>query len=140
MIEECAGHLAQRREIVNGFVKSSGLAFYQRDRESMARFPPHYGLEGRKSTGSKEPEEVADEAKLRHSVVKGLWFPILNNLTNLIMERRREVQEKSTALFFKVLNRFSQDFTLDFWREILSQIVLPLLEDIHLAVEIPNKK
>jgi hypothetical protein len=73
-------------------------------------------------------------------VVKGLWFPILNNLTNLIMERRREVQEKSTVLFFKVLNKFSSDFTLEFWREILSQIVLPLLEDIHLAVEIPNKK
>ena len=28
---------------------------------------------------------------------------------------------------------------LSFWKEILSQIVLPLLEDIHLAVEIPNK-
>jgi hypothetical protein len=51
LIEECAGHLAQRREIVTGFIKSSGMAFYQRDRESMARFPPHYGLEGRKSVG-----------------------------------------------------------------------------------------
>lgn len=64
----------------------------------------------------------------------------MNNLTNLIMEKRKEIQEKSSALFFKILNRYSSEFSLEFWREILSQIVLPLLEDIHLAVEIPNKK
>jgi hypothetical protein len=82
----------------------------------------------------------SEDLKVRHSVLKGLWFPILNNLTNLIMERRRDIQEKSSALFFKILNVYSGDFTLEFWREIMNQIVLPLLEDIHLAVEIPNKK
>lgn len=82
----------------------------------------------------------SEDLKVRHSVMKGLWFPILNNLTNLIMERRRDIQEKSSALFFKILNSYSADFNLDFWREIMNQIVLPLLEDIHLAVEIPNKK
>lgn len=71
--------------------------------------------------------------------MKGLWFPILNNLTNLIMEKRREIQEKSSSIFFKVFNEYGVDFSLEFWKEILSQIVLPLLEDIHLAVEIPNK-
>jgi hypothetical protein len=42
-------------------------------------------------------------------------------------------------VLFTILNDFSSDFTLDFWRELLSQLVLPLLEDIQLAVEIPNK-
>jgi hypothetical protein len=28
LLEECANHLASRREIVNGFIKSSGLSFY----------------------------------------------------------------------------------------------------------------
>lgn len=82
----------------------------------------------------------SEDLKVRHSVLKGLWFPILNNLTNLIMERRKDIQEKSSALFFKILNVYSADFNLEFWREIMNQIVLPLLEDIHLAVEIPNKK
>jgi hypothetical protein len=63
----------------------------------------------------------------------------MNNLTNLIMEKRREIQEKSSIIFFKVFNEYGTEFSLDFWKEILSQIVLPLLEDIHLAVEIPNK-
>ena len=52
--------------------------------------------------------------------MKGLWFPIMNNLTNLIMEKRKEIQEKSSALFFKILNRYSSEFSLEFWREILS--------------------
>lgn len=56
------------------------------------------------------------------------------------MEKRKDIQEKSSALFFKILNRYSADFSIDFWRDILNQIILPLLEDIHLAVEIPNKK
>jgi hypothetical protein len=72
--------------------------------------------------------------------MKGLWFPILTNLTNLIMEKRKEIQDKSFSVLFKIFNDYNTDFTLDFWREILSQIILPLLEDIHLAVEIPNKK
>jgi hypothetical protein len=102
----------------------------------MARFPHSYGL----SEAPKEDEMTPDEGKVRHSVLKGLWFPILNNLTVLIMERRRDVQEKSSALFFKLLNRYGHEFSLEFWREIFHQIILPLLEDIHLAVEIPNKK
>ena len=44
LIDECAGHLAQRKDIVNNFVKISGASFYQRDRENMMRFPPNYGF------------------------------------------------------------------------------------------------
>ena len=42
-------------------------------------------------------------------------------------------------MFFKIFNDYSSDFTEEFWKEVLHQIVLPVLEDIHLAVEIPNK-
>lgn len=124
----------------------NGMSFYQRDRESMQRYPPHYGIQ--RSPSKKEEQKSArgeydqqpDESKIKHSVMKGLWFPIMTNLTNLIMEKRKDIQEKSFAVFFKIFNDYNTDFTLDFWKEILSQIILPLLEDIHLAVEIPNKK
>jgi len=85
-------------------------------------------------------EETPDDAKIRHSVQKGLWFPILTNLTNLIMEKRKDIQEKAFNVLFRIMNDFNQDFNLEFWKEILNQIILPLLEDIHLAVEIPSKK
>jgi hypothetical protein len=94
------------------------------------------GIEGEITTAIGNSEDL----KVRHSVLKGLWFPILTNLTNLIMERRRDLQEKGSSLFFKILNHYTSDFDIEFWREILNQIVLPLLEDINLAVEIPNKK
>jgi len=56
------------------------------------------------------------------------------------MEKRKDIQDKAFTVLFSILNDYNQDFTLDFWKEILNQIILPLLEDIHLAVEIPNKK
>jgi hypothetical protein len=56
------------------------------------------------------------------------------------MEKRRDIQDRSSDIFFKVFNQYGSEFSFDFWKEILNQIVLPLLEDIHLAVEIPNKK
>lgn len=56
------------------------------------------------------------------------------------MERRKEIQDKSFAVFFKIFNEYSNSYSEEFWKELLSQIVLPLLEDILLAVEIPNKK
>jgi hypothetical protein len=64
-------------------------------------------------------EEQPDEPKIKHSVLKGLWFPILTNLTNLIMEKRKEIQDKSFQVFFKVFNDYSSDFTEEFWKEVL---------------------
>ena len=49
LIDECARHLSQRKDLVNSFIKLNGLAFYQRDRENMQRFPPHYSLQQIKS-------------------------------------------------------------------------------------------
>lgn len=43
----------------------------------------------------KKEEITPDESSIRHSVLKGLWFPILTNLANLVMEKRKGVQEKS---------------------------------------------
>lgn len=39
--------------------------------------------------------------------MKGLWFPILTNLTNLIMEKRKEIQEKAFFVLFKILNDYN---------------------------------
>jgi hypothetical protein len=154
LIEECARQLSLRKDLVTSFIKINGMSFYQRDKENMQRFPSHYTLQPVAKAFKEEtkseliPTSMSqteysiqpDEQRLKHSVLKGLWFPILNNLTNLIMEKRRDIQEKSSQIFFKIFHNYSADFSIEFWREILNQIVLPLLEDIHLAVEIPNKK
>ena len=131
----------------------NGINFYQRDRETMIRYPTHYSLSrsSSKEESKHQPsrsgisslllqEEQPDELRIRHSVQKGLWFPILTNLTNLIMEKRKDIQEKAFNVLFRIMNDYDQDFNLEFWKDILNQILLPLLEDIHLAVEIPNKK
>jgi len=75
--------------------------FYQKDRDNMQRFPQHYGLIKGSNSGRKEENKDSailltefsqpDEQRIKHSVLKGLWFPIMNNLTNLIMEKRREI-------------------------------------------------
>lgn len=74
----------------------NGISFYTRDKENMQRFPPpHYGAQ--KSTGSesarsaKSDNALPEDMQVRHSVLKGLWFPIMNNLTNLIMEKRKDI-------------------------------------------------
>lgn len=66
--------------------------------ENMQRYPPHYGLERppaslmfEEKKNSKD-ELNPDDKKIRHSVMKGLWFPILTNLTNLVMEKRKGIQ------------------------------------------------
>lgn len=81
------------------------MTFYQRDRENLQRYPPHYGIQRSPSKGKGEEAKSArgvagdsdqpDETKIKHSVMKGLWFPILTNLTNLIMEKRKDIQDKS---------------------------------------------
>jgi hypothetical protein len=73
-----------------------------------------------KSARGGDSESQPDESKIKHSVMKGLWFPILTNLTNLIMEKRKEIQEKSFSVLFKIFNEYNHDFNLEFWKEILS--------------------
>lgn len=104
LLEECAKNLFERKEIVQNCVKLSGINFYQRDKESMQRYPQHYGVRGKveevksargSSQGGLSAEDQPDDGRIKHSVQKGLWFPILTNLTNLIMEKRKDIQDKA---------------------------------------------
>ena len=96
--------------------------------EDMQRYPPHYGLQNipildgfkaEEVKGSKE-EQNPDEAKIRHSVMKGLWFPILTNLSNLVMEKRKIIKDKAFQVFFRIINTHNEEFTDEFWKEIFS--------------------
>ncbi len=88
-----------KKEITNNFIKMNGINFYQRDMENQQRYPLSFHIQAAgtkeeiKSARSSESEINAqpDESRIRHSVLKGLWFPIFSNLTNLIMEKRREI-------------------------------------------------
>mmetsp|Transcript_22235 Transcript_22235/g.16670 ORF Transcript_22235/g.16670 Transcript_22235/m.16670 type:complete len:109 (+) Transcript_22235:1414-1740(+) len=55
------------------------------------------------------------------------------------MDKRSDVKEKAFTLFFRLLEMNTKDFSEAFWKEIFSQIIYPLLEDIHLAASTPNK-
>jgi hypothetical protein len=39
------------------------------------------------------------------------------------------------SILFNILERAVVKNTVDFWRELLSHVFYPILEDIHLAVE-----
>lgn len=82
----------------------------------------------------------ASEDQVRLSTAKGLWFPILTNLTNLSMDKNLDNQTFSVEILFQVLQKGVEVFDLSFWREILSQVFLPILEDIDIAFENQNKK
>lgn len=60
-------------------MKMNGINFYQRDRETMIRYPAHYSLQkspskeeakvsGRSSNAHLMHEEQPDESRIRHSV------------------------------------------------------------------------
>jgi len=107
-----------------------GSTFYQREMEQMQR----------SSFAKREEIKEPDEARIKQSVLKGLWFPIFTNLTNLVLEKRKELQDHAFDLLFKLFKQNCTNFNETFWNDILHQIVMPLLEDIHLAVEIPARK
>ena len=73
--------------------------------------------------------------------MKGLWFPIMTNLTNLAMDNQNiENKVFSMEILFQILEHGIQAFDLNFWREILSQVLFPMLEDIDLAIQAPIRK
>jgi hypothetical protein len=59
-LEECASHLYHRKEIMHNFIKMNGITFYQRDRENMQRYPPHYGLHRSPSKNKEEQKQMKD--------------------------------------------------------------------------------
>lgn len=70
-------------------------------------------------------------------MLKGLWFPLLQNTSNLIIEKSTpEQQGKAMDNFFRLLGKASQNKNqFLFWREVFAQVLYPVLEDIKLAVE-----
>ena len=70
----------------------------------MSHYPPQYGL--RAKANKSAPEEVKTEeaqpsdAQLLLSVQKGLWFPVMTNLTNLSLDKANEHQQESLEIFF----------------------------------------
>ena len=94
----------------------------------MTQYPPKYGLV------VADKEEKDETEKVRLSVLKGLWFPILTTCTNLVMDRQSNLQKEGLDCFFRILDRAAGHFEPALWNEILSQVLLPLLEDINLAL------
>ena len=107
----------------------------------MSHYPPQYGLsyDGRKPEEVKGSEQPSQQ-QITLSVQKGLWFPILTNLTNLSLDKANENQIESLNIFFQVLQQGVDFFDLEFWKEILSQVLFPMLEDIDLAIQTPTRK
>ena len=79
--------------MINFFVQKQGDYFYQRDIENMSHYPPQYGLKAKTTPSDgdrKEAVQEPSEAQLLLSVQKGLWFPLLTNLTNLTLDKQND--------------------------------------------------
>ena len=90
----CAQHLKGNDSMIANFVQKQGNYFYQRDLENMSHYPPQYGMTAAKLRGAEETKatDQPSEAQLLLSVQKGLWFPVLTNLTNLSLDKSNENQ------------------------------------------------
>lgn len=77
---------------------------------------------------------------IRLSTLKELWFPILRNFTSLIGEKNEATRNEALESFEKTLEEHHAHFGESLWREIFSQVILPVLEDIRLQVELATKK
>jgi hypothetical protein len=77
---------------------------------------------------------------IRLSVMKELWFPILRNFTALITEKSVEVRDEALEALIKTFEEHHVHFGEGLWREIFSQVLLPVLEDIRLQVELATRK
>ena len=59
----------------------------------------------------------------------------MSNLTNLAMDyQNAENKVFSMDVLFQVLEHGVDVFDINFWQEILSQVLLPMLLDIELAI------
>ena len=88
----CAKNLRGNDKLINTFVRKQGTYFHQRDLENMSHYPPQYGMKDKKEGkgGDKGADEQPSDEQLVLSVQKGLWFPILTNLTNLSLDKSNE--------------------------------------------------
>lgn len=120
---------------------------YQRNVENMERYAPVYGLAAQKDAETKvagsakntapqgETKAHASEAEIKLAVQKGLWFPLLQNVSNLVIDKQPEKQTRAMQNLFAIMERATLSNSFLFWREVFSQVMYPVLEDIQLAVE-----
>jgi hypothetical protein len=110
----------------------------------MSHYPPQYGLAANidmpKLDYEKMIKEQPSDSQVALSVQKGLWFPIMTNLTNLCLDKGSDKQNLSIAVFFKVLKHGVGFFNAAFWSEIMSQVFFPMLEDIDLAIQNSDRR
>ena len=65
----------------------------------------------------------------------------MSNLTNLAMDNQNaENKVFSMDVLFQVLQHGVDVFDISFWQEIFSQVLLPMLLDIELAIQSPIRK
>lgn len=67
---------------------------FKENLQNMQRYPPQYGLaanqeQEKKIAGSVIPEncDKPSEAQIRLAVLKGVWFPLLQNVSNLVIDK-----------------------------------------------------
>ena len=63
---------------------------FQSDQKSLVHYPPKYGLLANKTTKPEDETVSPSDDQIWLSTAKGLWFPILTNLTNLSMDKNLE--------------------------------------------------
>ena len=77
---------------------------------------------------------------IRLSTLKELWFPILRNFTSLLVEKNETIRNEALGSLEKTLEEHHSEFGERLWREIFSQVLLPVFEDIRLQVELATRK
>ena len=118
---------------MENFEASHGPSLLQRDIENYSRNQVY-------RTSQVPVWKIDDPDAVRLSVNKELWFPILRNYTGLIMVKNEVIRNEALESLEKTLEEHHAYFGEDLWREILSQVLLPVFEDIRLQVELFTKK
>ena len=145
MLKVCARRLSTS-SIVENYIEGQGRAVHQRDVEHMSRGAPAYGIQSQfqksvarqvpgsaKVKGEGKPTEATGTAEaIQLSVLKELWFPILRSYTGLMMEKSDQVSAAALSALEATLEEHHTHFSEELWREIFSQVLLPVLEDIRI--------
>jgi hypothetical protein len=96
---------------------------------------------GKSADDKSYPSLVPGTAEsIRLSTLKELWFPILRNFTSLLVEKNEMIRNEALGAFEKTLEEHHADFGERLWREIFSQVLFPVFEDIRLQVELATRK
>jgi len=148
LLKVCARRLSTS-QIVEDYVEGQGRAVHQRDVEHMSRGAPAYGIQSQfqksvarqvpgstKAKNEGKPSEATGSAEaIQLSVLKELWFPILRSYTGLMMEKSDQISAAALSALESTLEEHHPHFSEELWREIFSQVLLPVLDDIRIQVD-----